>query len=254
VNDERSFISSFPGQIVGNIAIENRLNFGGTELNFRFHNCINESLRWDALLGLRYLRLSESLQIHENVTAINGNTFFFLPANAIYTSFSDQDSFSTANQFFGPQIGARIIWENRWIDASAFTKLGIGATWQHVNIDGSTTFALPGGNQTVKGGVMALASNIGNYNRTVVGLVPEFGFQIGAHVTENVRLTLGYSILAWSRVVRPGMQYDHAINTGLAPSGNFAPGNLTGPVAPQFRFNDELFFVNNFSLGIEFRF
>jgi hypothetical protein len=254
VTDERSFINSFPGQFVGNIAIENKSLLGGAEFNIRYQSCANKALRFDALAGFRYLRLAESLQIRENIQAINGNTLFFPPANIPYSTFSDQDSFSTTNQFFGAQAGSQVTWENRWMGVSAFAKLGLGATVQRVNIDGSTTFALPDGNQTVKGGVLALPSNIGAYNRSVFGLVPEFGFTVGAHVTENLRLTFGYSFLAWNRVVRPGMQYDHSVNTGLAPSGNFNPGNLTGPISPQFRFNDELFWTNNFTLGIELRF
>ena len=254
VNDERSFVTSFPGQFAGAIAVETKSLLGGTELNLRWNRCISDSIRAEALIGFRYLRLAESLQIRENVNAINGNTFFLPPNNVAYTTFSDQDSFATTNQFFGPQVGGQVAWGNRWIDASAFAKLGLGATVQHVNIDGSTTFVLPGGNQTLKGGVLALSSNIGSYNRTAFGLVPEFGFVAGANLTENLRVTIGYSILVWNRVVRPGMQYDHDVNTLLTPSGNFTPGNVTGSISPKFRFNDELFFVNNFTLGIEYRF
>ena len=192
--------------------------------------------------------------IHENINGINGNTIQFPVNGPGFSSVTDQDSFSTTNQFYGAQLGGRLTWENKWFDAGAFAKLGLGATMQRVNINGTTTFFSPAGNQTVTGGLLALSSNIGTYNRTVFGVLPEMGFNFGVHFNDHVRLNFGYSCMLWNRVVRPDMQYDHNVNTNLAPTGNFNPGNVTGLVSPQFRFNDELFWINSFKVGLEFRY
>jgi hypothetical protein len=255
VGDQRVFLTAFPDQFAGKFTIENKSLIGGTEFNARYHTYNCQRLHAEALLGVRYMRLSEGMRIEDNVNGINGATIPFPPLGGpAFSGFSDQDIFSTTNQFFGAQIGSRLAWENQWFTLAGFAKVGLGATVQRVDIDGSTTFFSPAGNQTVAGGVLAQSSNIGGYSRTVFGVVPEVGLDLGVNVTNHIRLHLGYSALLWNRVVRPGMQVDTNVNTGLAPTGNFGAGNITGPVAPLFRFNDESYWIQNLKLGVELHF
>ena len=168
-------------------------------------------------------------------------------------SLADEDTFQTVNQFIGPQIGGRLSWEHRWLTLDGFAKLAVGASQEQTTISGSTTFVSPAGDQTVVGGVLAQPSNIGTYRRTVLGIVPEFGFNVGVEITKCARLQFGYSFLLWNHVVRPGNQFDRNVNPGQAP-GSQTFGTITGPLSPTYRFNDELFWTHTLNLGLELHF
>ena len=248
---EASFLTAFPGFIAGNLSIESRSEMAGIELNARYHAYIRKRLHVDGLVGFRYLRLDEQVRIEENLNPIANNFVTFL-GNSVNqpNSLRDQDSFRTINQFFGPQIGGRLAWEYNWFRLDGYAKLALGPTVQQANINGSTTLVTPAGNQTANGGILALPSNSGNHTRTAFGIVPEFGLNVGVDLTPHVRLQLGYSILLWNRVLRPGGQMDHAINPTQAP-GSPGFGQLGGPSVPVYRFNDELFWSNMLKIGLE---
>lgn len=248
---EAVFFNALPGTIAGDINLTFRSNIGGAEINGRYYIPCGKHIRTDLLFGARYVRLAEEMQIQESIRGINGTTFPFNGQD--YTSLTNHDSFDTTNQFLGPQIGGRVMYEHSWLNLSLFAKLGLGATMQQVSIDGATTFSGPTGSLTAAGGVLALPSNIGTYHRTVFGILPEFGFNVGFNITDHLRLQMGYSALLWNRVVRPGTSFDRSVNTGLAPSSqNF--GTVTGAIAPVFRFHDETFWAQSLNLGLEFHY
>ncbi len=251
LNRQGAIVNSATGFFTGSVNFETKSDFAGTELNARCFGYINDCFRIDGLFGVRYLRLGESLQANDTLTPIGLGAIFF--DGKQFTSLIDQDTFETTNQFIGPQLGARATWDAKWVALDVFGKLGLGGTLQRVEIAGETTFMSATGNVTANGGVLALPSNIGTFNRTVFGILPELGANLGINVCENVRLQIGYSVLMWNRVVRPGMQYDTNVNTGLIPgSPNF--GVVAGPVAPNFRFNDEFFWTHYFNLGVQVRY
>ncbi|MGG7379585.1 BBP7 family outer membrane beta-barrel protein, partial [Escherichia coli] len=67
----------------------------------------------------------------------------------------------------------------------------------------------PGGQTSaVVGGLLALPSNIGNFQRNRFGVVPQVGLKVGYNLTDNLRVYVGYDFLWWCNVVRPGDQID----------------------------------------------
>ena len=251
---EGGVLTSAPGFLAGTVSIASKSEMAGLELNLRYHDYVRERLHIDGLVGFRYLRLAERLRIQDQITPLAPDFLTFQGASVnAPNSLADEDTFRTVNQFFGPQIGGRLSWEYRWITLESFAKLGLGITQEQTTINGSTTLITPNGNQTAVGGILAQPSNIGTYNRAVFGIVPEFGFQLGVEVTPCIRLQMGYSLLMWNRVVRPGNQIDRNINQGQVP-GSPAFGTVTGPLAPTYRFNDEYFWSNTFNVGLEFHF
>lgn len=253
INREGILFNAFPGLFSGSVAIDARSQMSGIELNARVHKYgyVWDRSHMDALVGFRYLRLSESLEFRDAIVPILRSQVTFL-GNIVNSpnSVQDQDSFRTANNFFGPQIGARIGWEEKWLTADAFAKIALGVTQQRVNINGSTTLVTPTGNQTAVGGVLAQQSNIGEHHRTVFDIVPELGANIGVNVTECIRIKLGYSFLLWNNVARPASQIDRNINPGQVP-GAAIFGLTTGAPAPLFRFNDEVFWSHSLNAGVE---
>ena len=248
------FVNSLPGVAAGTISVETKSQMEGFEFNGGFHTYYQGNLHLESLFGFRYLRLAERLNIQEQINPLQSGFLTYL-GNFVNApnSLSDYDSFSTTNQFFGPQIGARISWEQKWFTLDAFGKLALGVTSEQTNINGTTTLISPNGNQTANGGILALPSNIGAHNRTEFGILPEVGFNLYVNLTSNVRLNMGYSLMMWNHVLRPGDQYDLGLTPGQIPGSPFY-GNTTGPVRPAYRFNDSFFFANTFNIGLEFHY
>jgi hypothetical protein len=251
-NKEGGFLRSQPGSIAGLVAIDNRSDMGGIELNARYHSYIGERLHADVLFGFRYLRLGEQLRIQDQITPLRNNflTFQGTFVNAP-NSLADDDSFHTVNQFFGPQIGGRLAWEYGPFTPEGFVKLALGGSEERTTINGSTTKITPAGNQTVPGGILAVPSNMGNHSRTVMGIVPELGLNLGVELTQHVRLNLGYSLLLWNHVVRPGSQYDRSVNPNQVPGSPTFGAASNAPFSPTYRFNDEFFWTHTFNIGVD---
>ena len=98
-----------------------------------------------------------------------------------------------------------------------------------------------------------MPSNIGNFNRTQFGFIPEVGLNVGINLTKNWQLTAGYSFLYWNQVVRPGGQINHAVNPGLIPTDN-SFGTPGGPIQPAGGFNTESVWIQSLSVGMNFRY
>ncbi|MFO0841964.1 MAG: BBP7 family outer membrane beta-barrel protein [Gemmataceae bacterium] len=184
----------------------------GVEGNLRCH-VGNERLRGEVFVGGRYLRLEENLVINDTLLPIRLDTFTFQGAANFVNPpdfVQDQDQFRTKNMFYGGQVGGVLIWEDWWYFLRLSGKVGFGLTEQRVQIAGTSTLVTPAGRTTVEGGILALPTNIGSYSRSVFGIVPEWGITGGVYVTDWMRVSVGYSILLWNRVVRPGDAIDPA--------------------------------------------
>lgn len=250
--DERAFIDALPGTASGSIAVETKSEIFGTEVNSRYQFTPRDRLRIDGLLGFRYMRLAESLTIQDQLSPINSNllTFQGVFVNAP-NSLSDYDSFTTTNNFYGMQIGGRVIWEGNRFFGGFFGKLALGATDQRVDINGSTALLTPGGAQFASGGILALPTNIGQHGRTVVGFMPEAGVNVGVRITPNLHLMAGYSFLYWNKVVRPGNQIDRVISPNMVPTdASFGPAATPNPAKPGFSFDDESLWIQQVNVGV----
>ena len=72
----------------------------------------------------------------------------------------------------------------------------MGDMHQVLNINGATNLLRPNGSTTVlKGGLLALRSNIGSHERDELAFVPEVGVNIGLHLTRRLKARVGYSFL-----------------------------------------------------------
>jgi hypothetical protein len=243
-------IAGLPALAAGSVTMDSTAELWGGEVNGRCYFCLGNGLYADGLFGARYLRLAESLTIGDRVQPLVDNVRSFqgvlIPA---VDSLADQDRFRTRNEFYGLQLGGRIGWEQEWFFVSAYAKVGLGATDENVNINGSTTLITPTGSQVAAGGILALPSNIGSHDRTVFGIVPEVGVNVGINVTKHLQLTAGYSFLYWNQVARPSGQIDRGVNPSAVPSDS-SFGSGTGPTRPAFGFNDEYLWIHTLSVGV----
>lgn len=251
-NAEESFAIALPDTFAGGVRIDARSQLFGGEVNGRVHGYCGRRLHSQALLGFRILRLEESLRITDRLQPLQPNVLTFLgnPVNAPNT-LEDQDYFTTSNTFYGFQLGWQVRYEQDWFFADAYTKTGLGVTDQQANIAGSTSLVSPTGGQIAQGGVLALPTNIGEYNRHVFGVVPQAGVDFGINLSQHLRVKAGYSFLLMNNAARPGLFVDRTVNPTQVPS-DILFGTSAGPARPTFSFRDQVFWAHVFNFGLEF--
>ncbi len=73
---------------------------------------------------------------------------------------------------------------------------------------------------------------------------------VGCQITNNIRATVGYSLLWMSDVVRPGDQIDRTVNPNLLPPALLS----TSPNRPIFILRDSDIWMQGVRVGLDFRF
>ena len=97
------------------------------------------------------------------------------------------------------------------------------------------------------GGLYALPTNIGSYDRSRFAVASEIGATVGYQVAENCR--------CWTQVVRAGEQINRQVNGTAIPDPTTGLAAPIGPPAPARRSpRDEYFYAHGFTLGLEFRY
>ncbi|HKA07622.1 MAG TPA: BBP7 family outer membrane beta-barrel protein, partial [Gemmataceae bacterium] len=198
---------------------------------------IGEEMHW--IVGVRYFGLEESLAV-ESMTQGGGmrvGTF---------------DSFATRNQFYGGQFGGRwsLTRDNFTIDL--ILKLAVGGMGQEVVVQGGSSAVMGSGARVDRpGGLLALQSNIGDYDRVKFVIIRDTQLNVNYCLTENISLRLGYTFMWVSNVVRPGEHVDMGINPSLLPFSGAAP---QGPIRPTFKYDGDVFWMHGINVGVTIRF
>jgi hypothetical protein len=240
---------NLPGQINGSVGVRTTNQFWGIEENLRYPITCGCNWKLDFLAGVRYLNLTERLQVAENVNTTT--------APAADPNFLVNDSFGTRNNFYGGQVG--LDGEYRWCRwyVGATGKLAAGDMHESVNINGSTTISgIAGGvgDGTFPGGLLALkGTNIGQYSRDSFALVPELDLRVGFYITERLRAYVGYDVVYASNVVRPGAQVDLNVNPTYLPPSNSASPPVGAPL-PGFQFRTSDFWAQGLTAGLEWKY
>ena len=129
-------------------------------------------------------------------------------------------------------------------------RLGLGGTNERVAISGNSVATSLGGSPiTTAGGLLAMPSNIGTYNHSGFTLVPQLETKLSFGLTPSIRLMVGYDIMYWTRVARPGQQIDTLVNPTQGGGGT-----LSGTPGPVFGFRETPLLVQGLSTGVEIRF
>jgi Putative beta barrel porin-7 (BBP7) len=244
---ERALPISDPLRLfAGSVTVTSELQLWGTELNGVFNVMRRPGVEVNFLLGFRYLDLQESLHI------TNPTTDLLLKSTDL-----SHDYFGTRNQFYGGQLGTRVSWQRDQWSFFATGKLALGSTHQVVNISGDTTQApLPGGMSLTPGsfpqGIYAVGTNSGHQSGNQFAVIPALELKLAYQITSQLRALIGYDILYWNQVVRPGNQMDHNINPTQHPV--FGAGALSGPAIPGPQFNRTDFWAQGVNIGFEFRY
>jgi hypothetical protein len=242
-------LAAFPGELSGNISVRSETKLYGLEVLYRHKLSQEWPRRVDLVAGWRYAQLEDDLLITDSKEVLSGATGL-----AVGTTLSEFDHFHTKNIFNGAEVG--MVYERWWCQwgIEGVIKVALGNTHSEALINGSTTVSVPvpgGPNETIvtPAGLLAQASNIGTRERDDFAVIPELGMNVGYDLTPNLRATVGYTFIYWSRVARPGDQIDTNLNLSQLP-----PGPLVGIPSPVASWSITDMWVQGISAGIDYRF
>ena len=231
-----------PGIYAGNIHVQFDSRLEGAEILARWR--VNGG---QLIAGYRYLRFAEALTITDIRQALAGAPDPLTTG----TLLSEMDRFATRNDFNGLTLGAGSQWTNgRWM-SDVTLLVGFGSARHRAVIDGETTVyvPLPGGGvdvTTTSAGLLAQQiDNIGQYEDRRFAMVPELGLQLGYAINSSVRATVGYRLLYWSRVVRPGDLIDEELNLSQLS------GPINGLRRPAFAWNYTDLWAQSLTFGLD---
>jgi hypothetical protein len=251
---ETSYADAFPGSLAGGVSVTSTSEFLSWEINGLRKILQDDKWRVDALGGFRYMNLTESLEVDDSVQPLTSGPLTFLgqPVDTSSVLF-DFDRFKTINNFYGGQLGGRVIWVSGPISVESVTKLALGATVEKTEISGATTVINgAGAGSSATGGVLATTANIGSYSQTKFSLVPEQDLNFNLALTPYISARLGYSFIYWTNVVRPGDQVTRVASPTLVPSDpSFGTG---GPNQPGNHFQTTGYWAQGLNIGLDFHF
>ena len=237
---------SFPDVLRGRVTVSaaNDFQTGGLRLRWNLgcedRGCGNV-LRWHLLTGYRFARLTESLNIREELESLDPNN----PG-----TFDLHDRFGTRNTFHGGELGMVLQARQGRLDCELLTRLAVGEVEQQVTISGETQTTVGAVIETLPGGLLAQRTNSGTYQRNQFSAIPEIGLTVGYRIGRGWSANLGYSLIFWNRVVRAGDQIDPMVDTRLIP-----PEDPPAPDAtrPGFAFRDSIFWAQGVNFGLSYR-
>ncbi len=222
----------------GSVRVHSEARLWGAEANALFAVATGDT-EVTLLAGLRYADLSESLTIENNSTDI-----------AAVSTTTMTCRFATENHFYGGQVGARANTAVGRYTLGLTAKLALGQTRETIDVGGVTRVSAPAA--TLPGGFFALPTNTGHRTVSDFTAIPELNLRAGYQVTDGTRVFVGYDVLWWTQVARPGDQIDR--NTNPTQSPVFGGGALIGPARPAFLTNTSSFHAQGLTAGVEFRY
>jgi len=241
--EDQALPFSVPGSVNGTSQGVGRSWLWGAETNL-FTGITAERgrffIRADLLAGVRYLDLRDKVDLANRLELVNDpGTWAVGAAN-----------FTTHNQFYGGQMGARFNFERGNWSLLYAGKLALGETHQVREVTGSPLLASSGNNSLLPGPVLAEPSNVGRQVSSRITVIPEAQFKLRYRWSERLGISLGYSALYWNKVLCPGDQMDGRLNVTQLPGR----GPETGARFPAPLFVQTDYFAQGFDLGIEFRY
>ncbi len=249
---QAAYPTAFPGSLTGGSAVAAQARLQGYDLSVAANLYRDNALSFDVLGGFRSLYLDESLTVTDSLTPVVPGfiTFLGAPVDAL-TPVSDFDRFRTHNTFYGGKLAGRLIWQEDGLTVSALGGAAVGVTQQLAIVNGATTVSPPGAAPvTSPGGILAQPSNIGRWYHTTFSVAPEVGVDVGYQVNRWLRVNVGYTLVYWTHVARPGNQIDHTVNPAQVPlDPTFGTGGGPNrPAPPSFQQSD--FWAQGVSFGI----
>jgi hypothetical protein len=217
------------------------MDFAEIAFSHVFERNSGAQLSW--LAGYRHLEFRENLTIFENVIVTD--------TLGDQTALNVLDQFQTKSEFDGGQLGVEFMCHaDRWALDGSF-QLGFGNVHEWVNIIGNTVTTDSSGNMSNGPGLFAQPTNDGVHSRNEFAFLPEMELNLHYQLTDQIELTMGYTFLYLTRVIRAGDQIDTNVSSTTLPTARPTTGVGNQP-AEMLR--DTSMWAQGISGGIELRF
>jgi hypothetical protein len=239
---EQAVLVAFPGFASGGVAVSSSARVQGFEVNTVANLIQRPGFQLDGLAGFRFLQVHEGLQLafaSQRFASDNGTTM----------RLGSVDQFDGHNRFYGGQVGLRAELRRGPVFVALAGKVALGDAVQVVRLSGISRVA----HAVRRGGIFALPSNSGRYERDQFAVVPEGSVRLGVYLNPKTRLYVGYDFLYLSDAARPADQIDRRLNPSQVPVFTRG-GNLLGAPRPLFAFRDSDFWAQGLVLGLEYRY
>ncbi len=232
---ENSFLVAHPTggplgeRTTGSISVSTTSTFESTDYFYRHNWRMDECMRLDVIAGYQTTAINEELIIDSSTTLVD--------------TIRVVDRFQAHNRFNGGVLGINANRDFGCWDVNLLAKVAIGTTREQILIQGFRTPTPSNGNPN--NGLLAIGSNSGIFTQHDFCVSPEVALKLGYHVSPNMTVTVGYSVMYWSTITRPGDQIDRVINPSQID------GALVGnEVRPTFRFQHDDFWVQGMNIGL----
>lgn len=234
---------------LGAFRIQNRMQ--GAELNGLMTFVNDCAYRVELLGGFRYWNFNERF------TFTTSSPYLADPQNI----FGTKDKFEVENNFYGGQLGVEFDYNCNCFFFNIIGKVALGANCGNVNIDGrflTNDFNTPpftGTPQAVVGGIFALPTNIGHHDKTYFSVLPEVDVNIGYQICDCLRLTVGYSFLYATNVLRATKEVNRHINPSQSGAIEYTTTpTLAGKASPKPSHKTESFWAQGLNVGLQLTF
>lgn len=267
-NAQLDVIVAAPG-VAGQLLVNAQTQLGSAEISFTRNLAYNECFQFDSFAGFRYIDLTDNLEIASDSRALAGTPFVMNGSTPDFNRLTVTDSFTTRNQLYLGQIGARATFYRGMWFGGVRGSVAVGPSQQTMEIAGeSAAFTPAGGRAGGAGGLLAVpggpvigsnppatlpAGNAGTYRTDWFVVAPEVGLQAGAQLSRFTRVFVGYNFLYINNVVRPGDVIDTVVNRKYLPY-SVDYGNQSGANRPALRDSRDDFIAHGVEFGVHFTF
>jgi hypothetical protein len=254
-NQNESDIVAFPNEQAGRIRVRTAADLIGTEVNYRCAlSCLDCSgcgvtpvkgprCEVDFLLGYRSLRYRDKVEIRQENRPLN------TPADTLVRQ-AVVDSYYGRNMFNGVQTGLEAWYWYHGLVLDVRAMAALGQRDARMDVNGFTDIGPAAGPVTrFNGGLLAGQSAIGAFKDQETAFVGELSLRAGYQVNDHVTLTIGYTLLYFSSVIRSGELIDRTVNPLSLP-----PGQPVEPLRPATILSENGLWAQGLSLGFEVRY
>jgi hypothetical protein len=236
---------ALPGDLTGGVTIKNTLQLWGAQALGVMNLYRDDTWDLSALAGFRYLDLSEKFELTADLEGLSTSDMYKGQSGVV------SDTFETWNQFYGGDFGLR----GRYTQGPWYweltTTLAAGLSRETETVSGYYTAVNSPFGSGGPEGIFAQPANEGRTTSDRFAYVPEGQLKLGFEFSPCVRMTVGYTVLYYSNVIRPTDQISRAI-----PKGQTFQQDGTSPStsSPSRRFQTTDFFTHGASVGLEISF
>jgi hypothetical protein len=237
VNNEAAFLMAYPGLFTGSVTMSSQTDVLGGDIYLRNLWRSGSQYQIDWLAGYQFNRIDDGLALFSSSDSAGVVTSMY-------------DVFDMQNEFHAGEFGfAGEMYRDCWT-LSVLGKIAVGNMRQRAAIRGNySTTGL--GARTGPGGLLAQPPNIGVYERDVAVWSPEAEIKLSFDVSKRLALSVGYTVLYWSRVALAGDLVDRSVNSAQIVNGGIP---FAGPTDPSFNWRDTDYWVQAVSIGLDFEY